>query len=125
MSSQRCASWSPEDLEDLTECSDVEIEDVLNGSDQLIEEKREASKTGGGRAVLPRLSAAQMKAYQALETKPRLTGLANAPEIGHRTSVRAAQVCSEDELSPPPPKKAPKTVSRTLEKSEPKNTYVA
>ncbi|KAL6743561.1 hypothetical protein Aduo_016587 [Ancylostoma duodenale] len=54
--------------------------------------KREASKTGGGRAVLPGLSAAQMKAYQALETKPRLTGLANAPEIGHRTSVRAAQV---------------------------------
>ncbi|EYC05150.1 hypothetical protein Y032_0083g1614, partial [Ancylostoma ceylanicum] len=84
--------------------------------------KREASKTGGGRAVLSRLSAAQMRAYQALETKPRLTGLANAPEVGPRTSMKVSQVRSEDELPPPPPKKVSKAVSKIPDKPEPKNT---
>ncbi|VDP42045.1 unnamed protein product [Heligmosomoides polygyrus] len=40
------------------------------------------SKTGGGRLALPRLSSVQLKAYEALECKPRLSGIRGGVEVG-------------------------------------------
>lgn len=50
--------------------------------------KAEREKTGGGRPLLPRLSAAQMKAFEALEMKPRVSGIPAGTEVGMKTDDR-------------------------------------
>ncbi|VDL78035.1 unnamed protein product [Nippostrongylus brasiliensis] len=42
--------------------------------------KRELGKTGGRRVMLPRLSPAQMRAYNALQEKPRIAGMKSDDE---------------------------------------------
>lgn len=49
--------------------------------------KSEQSKTGGGMAVLPRMTRTQKFVFEALENKPRITGTHGGQEIGSNAEV--------------------------------------
>ncbi|WKY05358.1 hypothetical protein Q1695_005958 [Nippostrongylus brasiliensis] len=61
--------------------------------------RSEMSRTGGGRVVVPRLTAAQLRAYNALQDRPRVSGLSTGIEVGARelptTSEEPAPVLTE------------------------------
>lgn len=48
-------------------------------------QKAKGEKTRGGRPMLQRLSAAKMKAFEALKTKPRVSGILTGTEVGMKT----------------------------------------